>query len=198
MNTRGNYSFNQIRAKVIVFRDYFCDGPYAMLESDFFLLPHQELEFHDFVSSIKAEGGGDEPENALEAIALAMKSDWVEIKNPQTEKARNIIIVFTDASAHPFEKSSDNISEYYPADMLKSYDELCNAWCGDELSENEAKYKMNRTTERLVIFAPEHAYPWSQMADDMINTIYIPISEAEGGIEINGSIIASALGASMI
>ena len=130
MREKNNRIVKQLRVKVIAFRDYYCDGPYAMEESQFFTLPDQKTEFRNFVAALEAKGGGDEPENALEAMALAMKSDWVKVTNPNTEKARNVVVIFTDASAHPLEKSADGVSEYYPVDMLKSYNELYEAWCG--------------------------------------------------------------------
>ena len=67
-------NIEQLRIKVIAFRDYgFDDEP--MVESEFFVLPDQNDEFKSFVQNIDALGGGDEPENALEAIALANKSN---------------------------------------------------------------------------------------------------------------------------
>ena len=129
MRGKSNRIVKQLRVKVIAFRDYYCDDPYAMEESKFFALYEQKTEFRNFVAALEAKGGGDEPENALEAMTLAMKSDWVRVTNPNTEKARNVVVIFTDASAHPLEKSADGVSEYYPTDMLKNYNELYEAWC---------------------------------------------------------------------
>lgn len=67
-----------LRIKVIVFRDYYVDDKYAMEESQFFILPEEKQEFYNFVSQIKAGGGGDEPESGLEALALALRSDFVK------------------------------------------------------------------------------------------------------------------------
>ena len=66
---------DMLRVKVIVFKDYICDSE-PMKESKFFELPAESAAFRDFVSNIQPTGGGDTPENALEAIALAIKSDW--------------------------------------------------------------------------------------------------------------------------
>ena len=66
MNDR-NENIEQFRVKVISFRDYaFYDEP--MVESDFYSLPEQMYEFCSYVNSIEAKGGGDSPENVLEAI----------------------------------------------------------------------------------------------------------------------------------
>ena len=186
-------SIKQLRVKVIAFRDYYCDGPYAMEESDFFELPKQKNEFRNFVASLEAKGGGDEPENALEAMALAMKSDWVRVTNPNTEKARNVV-VFTDASAHPLEKSIDGVTEYYPAGMLKNYNELYEAWCGQgTCMDNVESYTMDKNAERLVIFAPEDVYPWSDMAEEIDYAAVVPVSEGGGCAELNRDLILETL-----
>ena len=194
MREKNNRIVKQLRVKVIAFRDYYCDGPYAMEESDFFELPKQKNEFRNFVASLEAKGGGDEPENALEAMALAMKSDWVRVTNPNTEKARNVVVIFTDASAHPLEKSIDGVSEYYPADMLKNYNELYEAWCGQGTClDNGESYTMDKNAERLVIFAPEDVYPWSDMAEEIDYAAVVPVSEGGGCAELNRDLILETL-----
>lgn len=182
-----------LRVKVIAFRDYYCDGDQAMKESEFFTLPKDKKAFHDFVASLEAKGGGDEPESALEAMALAMKSDWVKVSDPNREKARNAVVIFTDASAHPLEKAAGGVSSYYPSDMLKNYNELYEAWCG----QGKAAYSMNRDAERLVIFAPEDSYPWSDMAEEIDYAAVVPISAAEGGSELGKETIIATISGSM-
>ena len=98
---------DELRIKVIPFRDYAYDGAQAMEDSGFFSLPEQNDAFRDYVSSITATGGGDEPESALEAMALAMRSDWTT----KGAKRRHVILVFTDASAVPLKESSRTRSE---------------------------------------------------------------------------------------
>ena len=71
---------HQLRIKVIVFRDYWEDAPdKVMVSSEFFKLPDEASAFGSFVDGIYADGGGDEPENALEALALAIRSPWDKI-----------------------------------------------------------------------------------------------------------------------
>ena len=67
---------DSLRLKVIAFRDYYADGEKSMMESRFFTLPEEKTSFSDFIHSVSADGGGDEPETGLEAIALAIRSDW--------------------------------------------------------------------------------------------------------------------------
>lgn len=198
MRDKNNRIVKQLRVRVIAFRDYYCDGRYAMEESPFYVLPDQKTEFRRFVESLEAKGGGDEPENALEAMALAMKSDWVRVSNPNTEKARNVVVIFTDASAHPLEKAREGVPSNYPADMLKSYNELYEAWCGQgSCADGKNAYMMDKMAERLVIFAPEDAYPWSDMAEEIDYAAVVPISAAEGGADLGRDTIISTISGSM-
>ncbi len=138
----------QLRVKVIAFRDYGVDTQ-PMVESPFFVLDEDNDAFHNFVDGIEASGGGDEPENSLEALALAMKSDWVRTGAVR----RHVIIMYTDASALPLGTRSGSAS--YPSDMPKDLSELRDLWEG-QIMEKRAK--------RLLVFAPDME-PWSDMVD---------------------------------
>jgi hypothetical protein len=144
-------SVQQLRIKVIAFRDYGVDSE-PMVESKFFTLGGGDDEsdkFHEFISGIEAAGGGDEPENSLEALTLAMKSDWVRTGSVR----RHVIIMYTDASALPLGARAGQPN--YPADMPKDLAELRSLW--------EGQY-MEKRAQRLLIFAPD-ATPWSDMTD---------------------------------
>jgi len=167
-----NRSVSTFRIKVIVFRDYYCDGDKSMTISDFFTLPEQTDNFNSFVSSISADGGGDEPENALEAIALAMKSDW----NTDGARKRHIIMVWTDASAHKLEKASEESKPVnYPQDIPSTLTELSDMW-----NDNQTGV-MNLSAKRLILFAPD-MYPWSTIGSEWDNTVWVP-SKAGSGME---------------
>lgn len=177
---------NEFRVKVIPFRDYYCDGQYAMDESRFFNLPKETPAFSEYVLNLKADGGGDEPENALEAIALAMKSDWVQAVSAN-ERARNIIVVFTDASAHPFEKAQDGVTKFYPENMLTSFEDLKMAWEGqNSLGQASVSdlYRMNLDARRLIIYSPLDSYPWNEFAQ-MKDVKICSIEPARGGQELD-------------
>ena len=100
-------SINNLRIKVVWFRDFYYDGNYAYDESKFFELPEEKEEFRDFVNGIHEAGGGDDPESGLEALTMAMRSDFVQ----EGEKKRHIIVLFTDAAAHPFEDYDELTAE---------------------------------------------------------------------------------------
>lgn len=141
-------SVQQLRIKVIAFRDYGVDSE-PMVESKFFVLDEESGEFHDFVNAIEASGGGDEPENSLEALALAINSDWVKTGSVR----RHVIIMYSDASALKLGEQSGKPG--YPSGMPADLAELREWWEGQ---------KMEKRAKRLLIFAPD-VEPWSDMVD---------------------------------
>lgn len=141
-----------IRVKVIVFRDFKDDGEAAMQQSEgFFDLsdPTQQDAFCRYVNGIEARGGGDLPENALEAIAMAMRADWT---TKGGRYRRHAILLFTDADALPLREPDRTTSPYYPTGMPASLAELKELYDrGDQ--EYAPMYSPNHG--RMVIFAPE-------------------------------------------
>jgi hypothetical protein len=70
MISKYQRNIRQLRIKVIAFRDIYADGDYAFEISPFFWLPDEADKFADFVNGLEAKGGGDLPENGLEALAI--------------------------------------------------------------------------------------------------------------------------------
>lgn len=175
---------SHFRVKVMVFRDFYCDGPAALEESDFFTLPGETQAFKEFVSPIEAKWGGDEPENALEAISIAMNSDWVR----EGQRQRHIIMVWTDASAHPLEKAKLDRNEYYPKGMPESYQEISDWWNGGEKMANRAK--------RLIVFAPD-AYPWTDIAAEWSSVVHIASKAGEGLREVELEVVLACIAGSI-
>ena len=143
---------SELRIKVIVFRDYICDSQ-PMQESEFFVLPAQNADFKRFVSGIEASGGGDGPENALEAIALALKSKWTT----SGFKRRHVILVFSDAPALPLGERAD--CPNYPTDLPKTNAQLGAWWEG---FDQELSSTYQPKAGRLVAFVP-NAEPWTDL-----------------------------------
>lgn len=175
------------RIKVIVFRDYYCDGDKSMIESEFFTLPEQTSEFSSFISSIHAGGGGDEPENALEALAIGMKSNWTT----EGTKKRHILMVWTDASAHKLEKASEMaIADNYPQGIPSTLTELSDEW------NDSQSGPMNVAAKRLILFAPD-AYPWATIGSEWENTVWVPSRAGEGMEETDLKIVLDVLAGSI-
>lgn len=176
---------DKLRIKVIDFRDYGDTHAPAMTESRFFEFGadiDESAEFSAHVNSIQPLFGGDPPENALEAIALAMKSDWTT----EGSKRRQVIVVFTDAPALPLDARAG--CEGYPAGMPANLDELAEWWEGenqDSIGNYEPK------SGRLIIFAPD-AEPWSEFST-WSRTWYTVTNPGEGMEEVDMGMIMDVL-----
>ena len=166
MSAKGKKA-RQLRVRVIAFRDYRADGEHAMMVTDFFCLPQQEKEFEACINSIHADGGGDIPEDGLEALAYAIKSKWTT----EGAKKRQVIVVWTDAGTH--ELGFGSSSSYYPKGMPHNMSEL-NDWWDD----------MNPNYKRLVLFAPDEP-GWSYIAQTWENVVHIPSAAGNGLAEQN-------------
>jgi len=162
-------SVSQLRVRVIAFRDMMADNP-CFIESKFFVLPEEKTEFFKFVELLKAKGGGgDGPESGLEAISLAITSDWVQSGN----KVRHAIVVWTDARPHPLEKGLLSRPQGFETRLATSLTQLTDWWESpqDSMLRNEAK--------RLVIFAPDGP-EWSQLVENWNQTIFYESKAGQG------------------
>ncbi len=149
----------KLRVRIVAFKDYMSDMD-AMTESDFFELGEDLDKLKAFLGSIEVNGGGDPPENALEALTLAIRSDWT----PADRFTRHLIVLCTDAP--PLELRAREWCSGYPADMPKDLNELRDLW--EEQTDRRAK--------RLLIYGPK-CEPWEEMGLYWSNTLFIPLEE---------------------
>ena len=161
-----NRRIARMRIKALVFRDIYVDSN-AFEESEFFTLPDESSEFRAFIEGIRATGGGDEPESSLEALCMAMRMKFQE--NQQGQKARHIIVLLTDASAHRLDDPQRAVDKMYPKDMPTDLTGVETLW-----------ETMNFKAKRMVIFAP-NLYPWAQVGS--WNSVEYTPSEAGKGID---------------
>lgn len=178
--TAKNKVIQQIRVRVIAFRDYIADGDEAMMMSDFFNLPEQAPDLKECLECIDASGGGDIPEDGLEALAYAMRSDW----DMTGIKKRHVIALWTDAPAHPI--GFGKASSAYPEGMAQSFEELT-TWWGDM---QHGGY-MDPHAKRLVMFAPEFEDKkgktpsvWRRISNEWDQTIHSPVDIEKGLINV--------------
>lgn len=165
-----NKHITQLRVRVVAFRDYVADGADAMMVTDFFRLPQDAVSFEKCVRSLHADGGGDDPEDGLEALAYAIKSKW----DTEGMKRRQVIVVWTDAATHPLGFGLN--SGFYPKGMAKDLRELSSWWGG--LQE---KGLMDPNAKRLLLFAPD-APDWNVISRNWDNVLHFP-SEAGNGLQ---------------
>lgn len=172
---------DELRVKVIAYRDFGFDAEYALEETDFLVLPEQESEFNSFVHSLEPGGGGDEPENGLEALSLAMQSDWTK----KGDKRRQIIVVYSDASTHPMDHEISKSASNYPANMPADFNELTDQWDGQSGT-------MSMAAKRLLLFVPDSA-SWTDIGTHWNNTIHYPSQAGKGLEEVDYETILSAI-----
>lgn len=169
-----NKVIENIRVRMIAFRDYLADGDQAMMISDFFRLPEQAEQMKECLGYIRADGGGDIPEDGLEALAYAIRSPWVT----DGIKRRHVIAVWTDAPTHPLGYGS--AAPNYPRNMAASFEEL-SAWWGDC---QQGGY-MDQRAKRLVMFAPvqqKNGEPssWTTIARQWDQALLSPVDPDKG------------------
>lgn len=177
--TKGK-EISEIRIRTIAFRDFSCDGSSAIADTGFLNIPDQESDFKNFVNSLCPQGGGPEPESGLEALAMAINSDWTK----GGDRRRHVIVVWSDASTHALGCGKENAK--YPSNMPSNYDELTDWW------EDEQAGKMNKSSKRLILFAPD-ASSWSEIGINWTNAIHHPAKAGCGLEDVDYDTILSTI-----
>lgn len=184
--TMRNSDIDSMRIKVIVFRDYKGDGDQSMVESIFYELPTDNAEFSDFMAGVTACGGGDAPENGLEAIHLAINSDFTT--GPDD---RQVIVVFTDADALPLLDPERTSNPIYPSDMV-NFDDLQKEWM---CAVQNSGFKLRERCKRMVIFAPDGTV-YKDLSTKLNRSIFEPVDMNAGLKDIDFSEIINIIAAS--
>jgi hypothetical protein len=165
----GGRTIESLRVRVIAFRDFYADATAeSLIVSGFFELPDERAGFAEFVGGLRATGGGDEPETGLEGLAAAIRSPWADAGAEQ----RQVIVLWTDASAHPLEKKKGGKPDGYPAGMPADIDELTGLWDGPP-------YHVHPAWKRLLLIAPD-VYPWTYLAGHWDATTHYPSRAGQG------------------
>lgn len=161
-------NIDSLRVMAISFKDFYGDGAASLTASPFFNLPAENTNLSDFVNRFSARGGHSAayphdfdsseacpPESGLEALAYSI----LKVDYSKNTSKRNIIVLWTDAYAHPLEHAHLNCPNY-PIWMPKSIQELTSAW----------GQKMDISSKRLILFTPD-VYPWSLIVENWENVI---------------------------
>jgi hypothetical protein len=181
--TAKGKNVDQLRVRIIAFRDFAADGAAALAESPFFTLPEERASFSDFVNGLIAEGGGDAPESGLEAVALAIRSPWTT----SGDRRRQVIVVWTDQPAQTLDPSvlPPDLSARVPAD----FSALTDLW-------EDEQGPMGSSSKRLILFAPDGP-GWSDISGVWENVVHHP-SQAGGGLsEVDYGTIIDSIGNSV-
>lgn len=172
---RKQKTIDTMRVRVVAFRDYAAyaqemrkslRGNEPMLVTDFFCLPEDAEKLKLAVESLQPVGGGDAPEDGLEALAYGIRSDWDWEKNA---KHRHVIVLWTDAPPH--ELGFGKASPKYPKGMAGTIRELTAWWGNQRYCSQDAK--------RLVLFAPDEG-EWSFISEQWDQVIHFPSRAGSG------------------
>jgi hypothetical protein len=181
--TEKGKNVDHLRVRVVAFRDLEFDGPAALDDSPFFKLPDEQDAFSAFVNGLVPEGGGDAPESGLEALAVAIHSDWTTAG----DRRRQVIVVWTDQPAQQLGAAAPP-PEY--ADRIpKDFNELTDLW------ENE-QGTMRASSKRLILFAPDGP-GWSDISSVWENVVHHPSKAGEGLSEVDYGTIVDSIGNSV-
>ena len=181
--TAKGKSVDELRVRVIAFRDLSADDDGAMTESSFFTLPSEQDIFSSFVNNLVAEGGGDAPESGLEAVALAINSPWTS----HGDRRRQVIVVWTDAPAQPlnFAVLPPDLASSVP----KSFSDLTDLW-------EDPQGPVGPSSKRLILFAPDAA-GWSDISANWENVVHHPSKAGAGLSDVDYGTIIDSIGNSV-
>lgn len=177
---------SKLRVRVVAFRDFYDFPDDALTETPFYEIPEQNQEFGRFISCLTPDGGGDEPESGLEALAVAMASQWEH----GMDRRRHVIVLCTDASSHPLERSHDYSVPKYPNAIPRSLDDLSDAWCDPDST------MMDHAAKRLILYAPD-VYPWNVISRYWDAVLHIQTEAGRGLDNINLAHVIDAIAGSI-
>ena len=129
-----------------------------------------QQKFYNFLLKIKAQGV-DESQSGLEALALAMQSDFTK----EGTKKRHVIILFTNTSTQMVEQQKDETHINTHMNLSVLYDIWKN---------------MSYNTKRFVMFAP-NTVPWSEIEIDFENTLSMDIAEINEDLSLDNTVALS-------
>jgi hypothetical protein len=190
MTEKGD-DIDALRVKTIVFRDY-KPGNEAIKKSvdamevddSWYELPDDTADFEKRLSEIRAAGGVGQDANGLEALYLAMKSDFV--MGPHD---RQVIVLFADTDTLPLLKRAG--CQGYPEGMV---DDVAfeDAWF---CKSQDPAVKLREKNKRLVIFAPSGTR-YEKWKAKLNRSVFEPVAISKGLAEIDFEGIIKILAAS--
>lgn len=180
-------SIEKLRVRIVWFRDLGESSEDAIGTTPFFTLPSQENLFCEAIDSLVASGGGSYPESSLEALWVAMNSDW----QSSGRRRRHVIVLATDDSAHPFGKFPFELEQVKfptPRDMS----ELEKRWGVIGMDDQAV---MDKNARRLILFAPDSA-PWG-LLERWEKVTWLPSTAGSGLSDTEFQTICSIIASSV-
>lgn len=151
---------SHVRIKLICFRNFGLDREKSLFYTKFYNLPKEQSEIDKKILSIIPQGGSPNGNSGLEALAMAISSEW----HSNSPKSRQIIILFSDTI--PQELGEVNLDKpQYPLPKLKNFEELTDWWEDKDLD------KIGQRSKKLILFAPDRGY-WAEIGYNWTNAIH--------------------------
>lgn len=169
---RGKFDFG-LRVKFITFGDCSC-GTNRITESEFFVLPEEREKLTSFLNGVEVSVGADLSGSALEALTLAVRSNW----DNSYDNRRKTVVLITDAPACKFRDMKN--CESYPENMPEDTEELYSEW------------KTLGNGRRMLIIAPDKE-PWMEIGREWDRTYFINFENFYEGNEQLSDNLASLL-----
>jgi len=183
MSSRGKQVARQ-RARVVTFGDLSAN-PKALQATDFVDVGPDvyESKFDKYLNAV-AVGGRlrGRPQSALEALSVAVRSDWTH----EGDRQRHIIVMITDSGAHKLESRMGEVPSAFRDQVPASLDELTQRWDGDKAG------RLRRAAQRLIVFGPD-MYPWNVIGDAWGMTVWLPSQAGKGPEEVELQTIQDCL-----
>lgn len=185
MAAKGKH-VSKLRVRLVAYRDFLDLPDDGLIQSGFLELPAQQDVYRLQVGSLTADGGGDEPESGLEGLAVAITSSWER----GMDRRRHVIVLCTDASAHPLEAAAGRLIPGYPAGIPRSFDELTDLW------DDPGGAAIDAAAKRLLLYAPD-VYPWNVISRHWDGVLHFPSRAGEGLNEVDFTQIIQAIAGSV-
>jgi len=152
------------RARVVTFGDLGVD-PEALQATDFFDVSPSadQSKFNEFLRIMSASGNSSQRQSALEALSVAVRSDWTH----EGDRQRHVIVMFTDSGANRLESRVGEVPSAFRDHVPASLDELTDCWDGNQ------EVRLKRHYRRFLIFGPD-MYPWNVISDAWGMTVWLP------------------------
>lgn len=182
-----------LRVKITWFRDFYFDGSEAYGESPFFLYPNEKDKIESFISTLRCAGGGDLPESSMEALTLALRSDFSQVGDIKN----HIVILVSDEEAHPLQNYTKlakialrqgRVPIQYPPHMPGSVGVFGDAWINHDpegyFGTNNEHTKLDFSGKWLFLGTP-CCYPWDDIEVGLDCVVRIHVREHGGCGDFN-------------
>ena len=106
------------------------------------------------------------------------------------DRRRHVIVLFTDASAHPLEAARGRFISGYPTSIPSTFDALFDMW------DDPQGAVMEFAAKRLLLYAPD-LYPWNVISASWDNVLHYPSRAGQGLNELEFGQIIDAIAGSV-